>query len=302
MVQVLTAAIKPKKRVIFLYLLIPMAVYIFVVFIPLIAAFFYSFFEWKGGPNKTFIGFGNYAALIKDTTFWESFGHNMYIVIACIIGQVGLAFVFAMMISSRLVRLKGIHRTFCFFPNTISAVSIGFIWTMIYDYRRGILNWFLKLIGRPDMVKVWLNEPDLVLPLISIPLIWQYIGFYMVIIISAIASVDKEIFEVAELDGANGIQRAFHIVLPLIKNTLLVCVTLCIAGNMKVFDHIFVMTAGGPGNASNVMAMYGYKIAFDQQNMGYGTTISLAIFVLSMTVIGGSQVLVKILTKEKETL
>ncbi len=295
-------AIKPRRRTIFLYLLIPTAVYIFVVFIPLLTACFYSFFEWKGGPNKTFIGFQNYAYLLKDKVFWESFYHNLYIVAACILGQVGIAFVFALMINSRSVGLKGVHRTFCFFPNTISAVSIGFIWTMIYDYRRGLINWFLELIGHPEMIKVWLNEPKVVMPLISIPLIWQYIGFYMVIIISAIASIDKEIFEVAELDGANAFQRAIHIVLPLIKNTLLVCVTLCIAGNMKVFDHIFVMTAGGPGNASNVMALYGYKVSFDQQNMGYGTAISLAIFILSMTVIGGSQGLVKRLTKEKETV
>ncbi|MDC7124909.1 MAG: sugar ABC transporter permease, partial [Spirochaetales bacterium] len=134
------------------------------------------------------------------------------------------------------------------------------------------------------------------------PIIWQYIGFYMVILISAIASIDKEIFEVAELDGANGFQRAIKIVLPLIKNTILVCVTLCIAGNMKVFDHIFVMTAGGPGNASNVMALYGYKISFDQQNMGYGTTISVAIFIVSLAVIGGSQKLVRFFTKDKEAV
>lgn len=293
------SSIRPKNRVVFGYLLIPLALYIFSVFIPLITAGFYSFFEWKGGPNKSFIGFENYGTLLKDSVFWKSFSHNIYLVIACIIGQIGLAFVFVLMINSRLVVLKGIHRTFGFFPSTVAAVSIGFIWTMVYDYKRGILNWFLDLIGKHDATKVWLNEPKLVMLLIAIPLIWQFIGYYMVIILSAISSVDKEIFEVSEIDGANGFQRAIYIVLPLIKNTLLVCVTLCVAGNMKAFDHIFVMTAGGPGNASMVMALYGYKVSFAQQNMGYGSAISIGIFLSSLVVIGATQLLVKVLSREK---
>lgn len=294
------SSIRPKKRVIFFYLLIPILIYVFSVFVPLITALYYSFFEWKGGPNKTFNGIQNYIKLIKDDIFWSAFTHNIYLVIACIIGQIGLAFIFVLMINSRYTKLKGIHRTFGFFPSTISAVSIGFIWTMIYDYKRGLLNWLLDLVGKGDSAKVWLNEPKLVMLLIAIPLIWQFIGYYMVILLSAISSIDQEIFEVSELDGANAFQRAIYIVLPLIKNTLLVCVTLCIAGNMKAFDHIYVMTSGGPGNSSMVMALYGYKVSFDQQNMGYGSAISIGIFVLSLIVILGSQKLVGHFSKDKE--
>lgn len=293
-------AIRPKNRVIFAYLAIPLAIFIFAVFVPLITAFVYSFFEWKGGPNKTFIGFENYVALIKDKTFWLSFTHNIYLVVVCIIGQIGIAFVFVLMINSKLVKLKSIHRTFGFFPSTVAAVSIGFIWKMIYDYNRGILNWFLDKIGRADLQKVWLNEESLVMLLVAIPLVWQFIGYYMVIILSAISSIDQEIFEVSELDGANAFQRAIYIVLPLIKNTLLVCVTLCIAGNMKAFDNVYVMTEGGPGNASMVMAMYGYKVSFGQSNMGYGSAISVAIFILSLIVIGGSQQFIGAITKNKD--
>lgn len=293
-------AIKPKGRTIALYLCIPVIWYIFAVFVPLITAMFYSFFEWKGGPNKTFIGIENYLALFKDKIFWGAFANNIYIVIACIIGQVGIAFVIVLMVNSKLTKLKGIHRTFAFFPSTISAVCIGFIWLMIYDYKRGILNWFLGAIGQGDHAIVWLNEPGLVLFLVCIPLIWQFIGYYMVILLSAISSVDNEIFEVAELDGANAFQRAIYIVFPLIKNTILVCITLCVAGNMKVFDHIFTMTKGGPGNSSMVMAMYGYNVSFSQSNMGYGSAISVGIFVVSIIVIVGIQGIVKYLTRDKE--
>ena len=292
-------SIKPKGRTIALYLLIPVIWYVFSVFVPLITAVFYSLFEWKGGPKKTFIGIDNYIALLQDETFWQAFGHNLYLVVACIIGQVGIAFVFVLIVNSRLVKLKGIHRTFGFFPSTISAVCIGFIWMMIYDYKRGILNWLLIQTGHEDSVQVWLNNPKLVMFLVAIPLIWQFIGYYMVILLSAISSVDAEIFEVAELDGANAFQRAIYIVLPLIKNTLLVCITLCVAGNMKAFDHIFTMTEGGPGTSSMVMAMYGYKISFAQMNMGYGSAISVGIFVVSLLVIGGSQKLVNWMMKDK---
>ncbi len=293
-------SIKPKGKTIFLYLLVPVAMFVFTVFVPLVTALVYSFFEWKGGPQKTFTGLQNYMTLFADKTFWEAFGHNIYLVIACIIGQIGIAFILVIMVNSKLVKLKGMHRTFGFFPSTISAVCIGLIWNMIYHNQYGIINWFLKTIGRPDLCKVWLNETDKVMLLVSIPLIWQFIGYYMVIMLSAIVSIDGEVFESAEIDGANGMQKAWYITLPLIKNTMLVCITLCIAGNMKAFDNIFVMTKGGPGTASMVMAMYGYQISFNQSNMGYGSCISVGIFVLSLLVIGGSQSLIKYLTREKE--
>lgn len=292
-------SIRPKNRTIFLYLLIPVLLYTFAVFVPLLTAGYYSFFEWKGGPKKSFIGIENYVALLKDTLFWQAFSHNIYLVVVCIIGQIGLAFVFVLIINARVVKLKGIHRTFGFFPSTISAVAIGFIWSMIYEYRYGLINWFLEMIGQEEKKQVWLNNPKWALVLVSIPLVWQFIGYYMVIILSAISSVDQEIFEVAELDGANGWQRAIYIVFPLIKNTLLVCVTLCVAGNMKAFDHIYQMTNGGPGNASNVMALYGYTVSFRQSNMGYGSAVSIGIFVVSLLVIGGSQKLIGLFGKEK---
>ncbi|MDE5801301.1 MAG: sugar ABC transporter permease [Lachnospiraceae bacterium] len=293
-------AIKPKKSVLFAYLIIPVVIFVFSVFVPLVTALVYSFFQWKGGPAKTFNGLTNYITLLKDSTFWLSFRHNIFLVVVCIVGQIGIAFIFVLMINSKLVKLKGIHRTFGFFPSTVAAVSIGFIWKMIYDYNRGLINWFLDKIGRADLQQVWLNNESLVMLLVAIPLVWQWIGYYMVILLSAISSIDQEIFEVAELDGANAIQRAIYIVFPLVKNTILVCITLCIAGNMKAFDNIYVMTSGGPGTASMVMAMYGYQVSFSQQNMGYGSAISVGIFVLSLLVIGGSQWLIGLMTKKSD--
>ena len=295
-------AIRPKRSTIWLYLIVPVALFIFSVFVPLLTATYFSFFEWKSGQTiytAVFNGLENYKSLISDAMFWKSFGNNIYLVIACIIGQIGLAFVFVLFANSKLAVGKAIHRTFGFFPSTISAVCIGLIWSIIFHSKYGLLNWFVvNVLGGTK--QAWLGDANHVMLYVSIPLIWQYIGYYMVILFSALASLDQEIFESAEIDGANGFKKAIHITLPMIRPTMLVCLTLCIAGNMKAFDSIWTMTAGGPGYASYVMALYGYTVSFQQSNLGYGSAISVGIFVLSLLVIGGSQATIKRATRGLE--
>ena len=186
-----------------------------------------------------------------------------------------------------------------YFPAVLSAVVVGFIWSFIYDYNYGFINAFLRLIGQGDKAQAWLGNDKMVMALAAIPLIWQYIGYYMIIIMSAMSSVDPQIFEMAEIDGASGWKKAVYITLPLIKNTLIVCVTLCIAGNMKIFDLIYSLTGGGPGNASSVMAMYAYKTSFLSYKMGYGSAMSIVILVISLLVVGGSQLIMNHFTKEE---
>ncbi len=295
-------AIKPKKSIVWLYLLIPVALFIFSVFVPLLTALYFSFFEWKSGQTiytAFFNGLTNYKALIADSIFWKSFWNNIYLVIACIVGQIGIAFVLVLFANSKLAVGKAVHRTFGFFPSTISAVCIGLIWSIIFHSKYGLLNWFVvNVLGGTK--QTWLGDSAHVMLYVSIPLIWQYIGYYMVILFSAIAGIDQQIFESAEIDGANGFQTAIHITLPMIRSTVLVCLTLCIAGNMKAFDSIWTMTAGGPGYSSYVMALYGYTVSFQQSNLGYGSAISIGIFVLSLAVIGGSQWIVKRATRGLE--
>ncbi len=295
-------AIKPKRSTVWLYLLIPTALFIFSVFIPLLTALYFSFFEWKSGQTiytAFFNGLTNYKALIADSIFWKSFGNNIYLVVACIIGQIGLAFVLVLFANSKLAVGKAIHRTFGFFPSTISAVCIGLIWSIIFHSKYGLLNWFVvNVLG--GVKQTWLGDANNVMLYVSIPLIWQFIGYYMVILFSAIAGIDQQIFESAEIDGANAFQTAIHITLPMIRSTMLVCLTLCIAGNMKAFDSIWTMTAGGPGYSSYVMALYGYTVSFQQSNLGYGSAISVGIFVLSLAVIGISRVLINRATRGLE--
>ena len=122
----------------------------------------------------------------------------------------------------------------------------------------------------------------------------------MIILLSAFAAIDKQIFEMAEIDGASGWKKAVHITIPLLKNTLLVCITLCIAGNLKAFDHIYTLTAGGPGTASNVVAYYAYNTSFIRYKMGYGNAMSIMILILSMILIAGSRFIISRFTTKEE--
>lgn len=280
------SSIKPRPIVFFSYLLLPFLLYSFVVFVPIILAGYYGFFDWSGGSKMNFCGLDNYIKLFGDKEFFRALGNNIYLVVVCVIGQIGFAFLFAMMLNGRRIRLKGFHRTMSFFPSVLSAVVIGFIWTMIYDYNYGLFNNVLRGIGLGDKVQPWLANEKLALPLVALPLIWQYIGYYLIIITSAMAAIDPQIFEMAEIDGAAGWKKARYITLPLVKNTLLVCITLCIAGNMKAFDHIYVMTQGGPGTTTNVMAMYAYNTSFISYKMGYGSALSIGILAVSLLLIG----------------
>ncbi|MSA01414.1 ABC transporter permease subunit [Lactonifactor sp. BIOML-A3] len=296
----MSSCLKVKKRTIFLYMLPGILWYSFIILVPVCLAAYYGMFDWAGGTNKTFLGIQNYLDVIKDPVFRQSLGNNIYLTIVCLAGQIGIAFILAVMLNGRHIKFKGFHRTMSYFPAVLSAVVIGFIWNMLYDYHYGLLNSFLKVIGQGDLAQAWLNNDKLVLLLVAIPLIWQYVGYYLLIIMSALSSVDPQIFEMAEIDGASGFKRAIYITLPLIKNTLIVCVTLCIAGNMKIFDHIYAMTGGGPGTSSSVMAMYAYKTSFMSYKMGYGSAMSIIILIVSLILVAGSRGLLLRFGKDKE--
>lgn len=274
--------LRPPKYKFILYLLPGILLYSFVVFVPVVGALYYSMFDWMGGPKKSFAGFANYITLMHDETFWLALKNNLVLTGICIVGQIGIAFILAMLLNSRYVKFKQLHRTVSYFPVTLSAVVIGFIWSMIYDYNYGLLNTALELLGFSDLRQAWLSNRKLALFLVSLPLIWQYIGYYLVIILSGLSSIDPGVLEMAEIDGASGFQRARYITLPLIKGTLIVCLTLCISGNLKTFDHIYVMTGGGPGVSTMVMSLYAYQSSFVRYKMGYGSTISIGILVVSL--------------------
>ncbi len=281
----ITHTLRPKGRTIFAFLFPGMLIYCFVVILPLFTSLYYSLFNYRGGSNMKFTGLKNYVYLLKDMDFWNAFKNNMIIVILCLVGQIGIAVIITALMTSKLLVFKTFHRNVIFLPVVISAVVVGFLWTMIYNKDYGLLNAVLTKAGLESLILPWLDSPRYVMVSVSIPIIWQYIGFYLVIFLSAFQSIPSEVFESAEIDGATGVKRTLYITVPLLMNTLKVAVMLCIAGNMKIFDQIFVMTAGGPGNSSTVLAQYAYQNSFIMFKLGYGSTISIGILILSVSII-----------------
>ncbi|MDO5425232.1 MAG: sugar ABC transporter permease [Eubacteriales bacterium] len=265
------------------YLAPGLLVYGMVFLLPVLLVIVMSFFKFSSIKKFTFVGLANYERLLSDANVWVALRNNLFLVAVCLVGQIGIAFLLACLLSSKRVKGAGIYRTVIYFPVTLSAVVIGYVWRFVYDYNYGLITYFMNAIGQGDKVTPLLSQVDTVMFCVCIPMIWQYVGFHLVIILSAMTSIDKEVLEVAELDGCSGVQKARYILFPLIRPTLVVCVFLCISANMKAFDHIMTLTNGGPGNASSVLALYAYNVSFQQFNMGYGSAIS--VFILLVTAV-----------------
>ncbi|WP_217588077.1 carbohydrate ABC transporter permease [Lentibacillus saliphilus] len=284
-------AIRPSNLKIYMYLLPGLLIYTFVVLVPLFMAARYSLFEWSGGPNMTFVGLQNFATLMQDQVFWKAFGNNLFIIVLSVIGQVGIAFLISVLLTRSWVKWKQFHRTVIFIPNVLAAVVIGFLWSMVYNHDYGLLNNVLSSIGLESWIQPWLDDPDIVMGSVTAPLIWQFIGFYLIIFMAAMQNIPEELYEAAKIDGASAWRQTWYITFPMLKNTFKVTIMLCIAGNMKVFDHIFVMTGGGPGNSSTVMAQYAYDVSFNRFELGYGSAVSVGMLVLSLGLIFISQLI-----------
>ena len=275
-----------KKNLPLIYVLIgiPFFLYIFIVIVPLCVSIFYSLLKWDGIGSQSFIGIKNYATMIKDKNFWLSTTNTLIISLYCVIGQVGVALLISFLMTNRKLKLKEFHRTVIFFPVVLAPVVIGFVWKFVYDQNFGLLNTLLRAMGLDSWIRLWLDDTSIILTTVSIPVMWQYIGLYLVILMSAISAVPTEVYECAEIDGANWYQRSVKITLPMIWDTLKVAIILCASGTMKIYDHIYIMTNGGPGRSSSVLALYCFKTTFENSNFGYGATISVMLLVFSLLI------------------
>jgi raffinose/stachyose/melibiose transport system permease protein len=273
----------PGRRSLFAAIGPTVLVFSFVFVFPLVFSIRYSLFNWSGGATETFVGLGNYAAFFRDASFWASCLNTVFITAIIVIGQVGIGLVVSVMLTLSFVRLVGFHRTTIFLPVVISPIVVGLIWSMIYNSRKGMLNLLLRSIGFTKL-PLWLDDPSIVLLSVSVPVIWQYIGLYMVMFLGALQSIPKEIIESARLDGANGAQTMARIMLPMIYPTFKVGVMLCVSGTLKIFDHIFVLTNGGPGEASMTMSLYNYNVSFNMMRFSYGSTVSIGMIVITLLI------------------
>ena len=286
------------RRTGFILLCVAPAVILFVIFmvVPTFNVFRLSLFQRSTfNPTETFIGLKNFEMLMRDATFIRSMQNMLLLIVMVTVFTMGTALIFAGILTREKLKGQDFFRIVFYIPNILSVVVISGIFSAIYDVDRGMLNSILNLFGKEGIL--WKGEAHVITSLV-IAMVWQAIGYYMVMYMSAMAAVPASLYESAGLDGANRITQFFQITIPLIWTNIRTTLTFFVISTINMaFLFVSAMTGGGPNNASNVALLYMYN----QKNLGGGYGYAMAIGVVIFVVSFGLSALVNKVT-EREVL
>lgn len=272
-------SVMSNKFIITLYVLPALILILLLIYIPIVLTGYYGLMDWNGIGKMKFIGLENYIELVQDKKFWQSTWHSLLLGIFSTVSLVGYL-ILSLILASKIKGANFLRKIYLI-PMLLSSVAIGQLWAKIFDPTNGMINRLLIMLG-VDHPPLWLADSNIVLYALFIPIVWQYAGFYIIIFYAALKNVPEELIEAAKIDGANPIQIAYKIKIPLITGVIKVMVILAIVGSLKYFDLIFVLTGGGPNGASEVMASYMYTEAFSKYNFGYGSAIGFGLLVICL--------------------
>lgn len=272
------------KRVVITLFLLP-AAFFFLLYlvVPIPVSGYYSLFKWDGIGTLNFIQLDNWKRLLSDDVFWLAVGNNFKLVIISIIGQIPIALILAVLLTRKLSGVN-FFKTVFFIPMLISSVAVAFLWRYMYDPTFGLINAMLEGIGLESWALSWLGDTGVVFYSIAIAVCWRFIPLYMIIFMAAISGISEQLYEAARIDGASPFQSFWKITLPLLLPTMINAVVLVIVGSLKYFGMVYALSGGGPNHASEVMATYMYTKSFTELRMGYGSTISLSLFLIAFVV------------------
>lgn len=235
--------------------------------------------------------FINYIELVKDANVWTSLRNTLIMTAVTIVGQLGIALVLALLVDNIKAGAK-FFRTVYFFPIVISATALGLLFNLIFLYDKGMLNQILESLGKTTLTD-WKQE-GLALITMMLPVMWQYVGFYFVIIITGLNNISEELYESAAIDGATKWQRVKYISLPLLHNVLCTCVVLATTGALKVFDLPWTMFPKGmPMKSTFLTGTYMYYQTMEAKNVDYGSTLAILIVVLGIVLSKGISAIFK---------
>lgn len=275
---------KQKGRGRFIFFCVAPAVILFFIFmiIPTIQVFWMSLYKWGGySSEKTFVGLQNFKTLMSDARFLQSFQNTVLLIVIVTIVTMAFALVFAGILTRERFRGQGFFRVIFYIPNILSVVVIAAIFNAIYDPNNGLLNSFLKLFGAGKDPVLWLGDQKIVIFSIAIALIWQAIGYYMVMYMASMSAVPESLYESAGLEGAGKVRQFFQITIPLIWTNIRTTLTFFIISTINMaFLFVKAMTSGGPNGASDVALNYMYSQK-DAGLYGYSMAIGVVIFLFS---------------------
>ncbi|MFJ7728548.1 carbohydrate ABC transporter permease [Neobacillus sp. NPDC097160] len=261
-------------------LLLPALFLMMVVFLyPVLYTIYLSFHDWTflTLKNPPFVGFRNIINVFKDAGFYKSMLLSGIYVGAGVMIQFFLGFTLALAVN-RITVGHGLATTLLVFPMMVTPVVVGLIWKFIFDYNFGIFNYVLTLIGM-DKVAM-LNSSALALPSTILVDVWQWTGFMFIVLLAGVKSLPEEPFEAAQMDGANVWQTLWNVTIPLLKPIIIVALIMRIAGSIKVFDQIFVLTGGGPGTSTETISILLHRKAFADFDFGYASALAIVLTVI----------------------
>lgn len=273
---------KEKSVIVIISVVLMLAFYLIFFFYPLIVSILGSFKEWNPiNGTEAFIGLDNYKRMFSDPLFSESLYNTFYFAILVVIGRVGLGLLIALGLYS-IKKYQGILRTFYFLPVIMPMVSVALVWEWMYDPRIGLINMFLAMFGivGPN----WLTDTDLAMNSVIMMTVWKDVGYAVVIIMAGLLNVDNSQIEAAEIDGAKYWQVVKNILIPSIKPTLIFVLITSVISYFQAFTQIFIMTEGGPGSSTHVLAYLIYNSAFKNFEFGYASALATTLFVIIMII------------------
>lgn len=266
------------RKMILLFVMPAFLVFFVIVLLPIAISFYFSLLKWNGIGSGTLIGLKNYISLFSqgNDVFVKSILNSFILVIISVFIQLPAALILALILANK-IKGENFFRTVYFIPMTLSTVVVGQLWMKIYQPDYGMLNTVLNFLGLGSWTREWLGDPGTAMLSAFVPGVWQYIGYYMLIMYAGIKAIPEELFEAARIDGASYIKTALKITIPLLRPIAKTCVIFALIGSLKVFDTIYVMTKGGPMHASEVPSTVMYNSIFVKNMYGYGSSIAVFI-------------------------
>lgn len=245
---------------------------------PIFETFRISLYEWNGiTAARTYVGWGNWKTLLRDARFWSSFTNNIKVMVLSILIQIPLGFLLATFLDAGGKKFN-LFKVIWFLPLLMSSVAIGFLFQYALATNDGLISTISNFLGGKNIDL--LGHPQRALYTVIGVIAWQYTPFYMVYFVAGYSNFDADIYEAAIIDGATRAKYTLHIAIPMLKSTIQTACILSLIGSLKYFDLVFVMTGGGPANASDLMATYMYNTSFRSFKMGYGSAIASGMFLL----------------------
>ena len=264
--------------VIALFLLPGLAVFTMFVVLPMVEAAWYSFFSWNGYNRPTnFIGLENYWEAFRTPSFRLALLNVFVIIAGSLALQIPLGLAMALLLAER-IRGAVFFRLVFFLPYVLAQTATGLLFTFIYDGQYGLLKPVFELFGAK--APFVLASPSTTMPAIMFVIIWKYFGFHMMLLIAALQGIDKSLVEAATIDGATRWQLTRHIILPLLKPTIKLCVFFAVLGGLQFFDLIMPLTGGGPSDSSQTLVTYLYNYGIVRMRIGYGSAVGVILFLL----------------------